>query len=183
MASTGGSSEPWDFPDFDADVAMLSSEDTLIDRAEDDDFLVMDDDDANNPSLGFLEDQGNRRESLPALYNLAPRSPSPSRSHTSAHEISPDQESQGRAHITDPCQLQVQYKRTLRKLAKSIRQSDATRSQIKRQKRLSASLSDSEDDCDFFTSRRCMELEKSRKQLLKLIAMQATCSDDKTASV
>lgn len=163
---------------------MLSSEDALIDGVEDDDFLVrMDDDDSNNASLGFLEDQGNRCESLPALYD-PPRSPSPSRSHTSAHEITPEQQEQGKVHLQNPGELQVQYKRTLKKLAKSIRQSDATRSQIKRQKRLaSASLSDSEDDCDFFTSRRCMELEKSRKQLLKLIAMQAACNDDKTSSV
>jgi hypothetical protein len=77
-------------------------------------------------------------------------------------------------------ELQRQYQHTLRKLAKSMRRSDATRSIVKRQKALhfkemSVAMRGRGGDpsamavANFFQSERCKELEETRRQLLRFI--------------
>jgi hypothetical protein len=67
-----------------------------------------------------------------------------------------------------------QHQNTPKKLAKSMRRSNASRSVIKHQRERASILSiDSDDETDFFTSPRRKQLEQSRKGLFCLISRAA----------
>jgi hypothetical protein len=66
-------------------------------------------------------------------------------------------------------ELQLEYLRTLKKLTKSMRRSDETRSIVKRQR-----LSDSDGSSNFFQTSRWSELELSRQKIAKLIHHEST---------
>lgn len=71
--------------------------------------------------------------------------------------------------------LQEKYRQSIRKLAKSMRQSDATRSMIQRQKRQYSCVLEEAADLEssaFFSSNRFMELEASRRKVLKTIVQK-----------
>jgi hypothetical protein len=89
--------------------------------------------------------------------------------------VTPEPQPEGAVTSTAPsptpfpsaAELQRQYQHTLRKLAKSMRRSDATRSIVKRQKPLH--FKEMSAAMNFFHSERCKELEDSRRQLLRFI--------------
>jgi hypothetical protein len=90
-----------------------------------------------------------------------------------SHPITPDQKNLG-IQLPDLTELQMQYQTTLKKLANSMRQSDATRSVLKRQREFSPSLSfESDGETDYFSSPRCRQLEQSRKRLLCVVDRDA----------
>ena len=64
-------------------------------------------------------------------------------------------------------ELQLEYLRTLKKLAKSMRRSDETRSIVKRQR-------SSDNDENFFMTRRWSELEQDRNKISKIIHHDST---------
>jgi hypothetical protein len=75
--------------------------------------------------------------------------------------------------LPDMANLQLQYQRGLRRLSRSMRRSDQTRSIVKRQRSAysQASGGGGKDDArpDFFASSRFNEFEDSRKKLFSLI--------------
>jgi hypothetical protein len=125
----------------------------------------------SNASFGLnlsLDDP--RRNSLSTMSVMSdcdyssPRSPVPKnqRSFDYSNEVSPD--------LPGLTELQMQYQDTLKKLAKSMRRSDATRSVIKRQRKVTPSLSFESDNAkDFFASPNLQQLEQSRNDFLFLI--------------
>lgn len=186
--------------DFDeADVTFLENNNicpedlaapTILDEIDEELFSMPDLLPDSESSLGL------RAESLPNLY---PTSRSASLSMFQAHEADDDgsghftpkrpsrvtpepsptssSEEYRRSHGPSTTDLQRQYQLTLRKLAKSMRRSDATRSIVKRHKSWSykggpstvgpkGGYSD-----NFFESERCRELEASRKQMLRFISI------------
>ena len=112
-------------------------------------------------------------------------------SSSSPHRISPERSMS--CHSTDSSTaaaslLQVQYQDGLRKLAKSMRHSDMTRSVIKRQRIVAPSFSFTSSHSggsnnsqggaaqsmtqDFFLSHRCKELEDSRRKIFRMLSEQ-----------
>lgn len=139
------------------------------------------------------EDLGLRSERLPSLYNTSFCSRRNSLLSSSEHEggrshpaptkrsslVTPEPIQEDATATNPPSlpnleELQRQYQQTLRKLAKSMRRSDATRSIVKRQKPLNfkgalIAINSSRAESNFFQSERCKELEASRRQLLRFI--------------
>lgn len=121
-------------------------------------------------------------EELPSFYlqqrQMAARSPSPSYSYSYANQVTPDNSHHEKTMpLPDLGELQEQYNRTLKSLAKSMRRSDATRSVIKQQSRMlpTATYSFNSNDgstqsTDFFSSNKCRELEETRRQLFQVIS-------------
>lgn len=131
----------------------------------DDSFLSRDGDNERRNSLGI---------SSIVIPNERAQSPLPEQreSFNYTHEITPEKNKNEDADVNLPnvTDLQQQYQNTLKKLAKSMRRSDMTRSVIKRQRKVSPSLSfDSTNAPDFFASK---ELEQDRKHLFQLIHTQ-----------
>lgn len=166
-----------------SDSGLHNSSSTILDELDEEMFsstLQEDEDD---------EDLGLREERLPSLFNSAARRNSllsddldGDRSHPAPSKRSslvtpePPAEDSAAATFPDPHELQRQYQHTLRKLAKSMRRSDATRSIVKRQKSLTfKSVASAVREgrrasmYNFFQSERCKELEESRRQLLRFI--------------
>jgi hypothetical protein len=174
---------------FDGDAEMFNAS-TIVDQV-DSDFLTMEieipasnacfdlslDDDDNDDEDDDYRDPRSHISMCSIVsyndyeYNL-PHSPAPQRQQASfdfSSQITPDQKIE-EIQLPDSTELHMQYQNTLKKLAKSMRRSDATRSVIKRQRKFSPSLSfESDDETDFFTSPRCQQLEQSRKRLFRVI--------------
>lgn len=190
-----------DYLDFDeSDVAFLEevtsgatssppSDDsipnaTILDEIDDELF--------SSSLQGNDENLGLRRECLPNLYNSSSspsrrnsllstelekerNHPAPSKRSSLVTPEPPQDEAitNSPPSLPKPDELQRQYQQTLRKLAKSMRRSDATRSIVKRQKPLNFKAttlhSSSRAVSNFFQSERCKELEESRRQLLRFI--------------
>jgi hypothetical protein len=174
---------------FDGDVQMFNAS-TIVDQV-DSVFLTMeieipasnagfdlslDDDDEDDEDDDYHDPSSHISmysvvSDIDYEYNL-PQSPAPQREQASfdfSSQITPDQKYE-EIQLPDSTELHMQYQNTLKKLAKSMRRSDATRSVIKRQRRCSPSLSvESDDRTDYFTSPRCQELEQSRNRLFRII--------------
>jgi hypothetical protein len=176
-------SQRWAPMNFDGDVQM-SNASTILDQEEDSDFLIMEIEipaSANASVHLSLDDP--RRKSL-SMFNIIsdndyapPQSPAPQKQQAPfnfvSHRVTPHQKNE-EIQLPDSAELQMQYQNTIKKLAKSMRRSDATRSVIKRQRKFSPSLSfESDDETDFFTSPRCQQLEQSRKRLFRVINRDA----------
>jgi hypothetical protein len=173
--ATESYSKLWGPMNFDTD-AKMSKDATLVDHI-DCDFLTMEIEipsASSNASFGLdlsLDDP--RRNSLSMMSvisdcDYAPRrSPPPKkqRSFEVSNGVSPAAK---KKHVPLPglTELQMQYQTSLKKLAKSMQRSDATRSVIKRQRKVKPSLSfESNNSKDFFAGPRMQQLEKSRKLL------------------
>jgi hypothetical protein len=167
-----------------SDSALHNSSSTILDELDEEMFSSTLQGDDDDEALGLREERlpslfnssAARRNSL-LSYNLdnGDRShPAPSKRSSLVTPEPPSEDSA--ASFPNPHELQRQYQHTLRKLAKSMRRSDATRSIVKRQKPMTfkgvasavrqgrrASM------YNFFQSERCKELEESRRQLLRFI--------------
>lgn len=171
---------PMDFDDCDED--LMGGDTHNIVNEIDDDLFMLDDEDNIESSLGGLEDDGNVFETnkLPPIYNEAPRSPPPrvvsNNMAPAPAKVSPQSapvRGVRRAQSTplpQMTELQRQYQQTVKKLAKSMRQSDATRRIVQRQRSDDGSSFFVQDtSSDFFLSDRCRELEDDRKRLFRMI--------------
>jgi hypothetical protein len=131
----------------------------------------------NDDSLRLDDDLDDELNNIPfdlPEYTYPSRSCSPNncvQSYADSRVSRVTPESSDHVQLPDLTELQRQYQHTLHKLARSMRQSDATRSLIKRQKRmLSPTFSMPGRDEDFFTSDRCARLEESRRKLFNAIS-------------
>jgi hypothetical protein len=173
--ATESYSQLWGPMNFDTDAKMSNDDHVNCD------FLTMEIEipsASSNASFGLdlsLDDP--RRNSLSMMSvisdcDYAPRrSPPPKkqRSFEFSDEVSPDAKNE---HVPLPglTELQMQYQNSLKKLAKSMQRSDVTRSVIKRQRKVTPSLSFESDNAkDFFAGPRMQQLEQSRKRLLCVI--------------
>jgi hypothetical protein len=141
-------------------------------EGENDDLHDFDDDDDLSLSREYIK-AANRGSSsrnincstppLPVGHNVASRQVSPEPAPreiviTAAHQ---------QALSTSP--IEYKYREGLKKLAKSMKHSDLTRSVIKRQSKYSYRGSSSSAKKDFFLSSRCEEVEDCRRQILGMI--------------
>ena len=177
--------------------SLSGTENMLLDSATDtkhmmdhvdDDFLMMMDDE-HCEDLPSINGELNRKDDMnqePKDASLTdydkdqvspPQSPIPNEiniiSHNDAARITPEQTGSTIHRPDEAYRLQLQYKRTVKKLAKSMRRSDATRTIVKRQ-RSSMSLHSGlrpDDDIseDFFAGDRYAQVEHSRRSLFQLL--------------
>jgi hypothetical protein len=167
--------------DFEADILTPSYAKGVIDSVDADVFLMEIEIPMSSSTEGSsyfdTYDDFSRRNSLGMTcvklpeYNYdPPHSPCREQRESYASEVTPEQAKSDYVKLPTLAQLKIQYDETLKKLAKSMRRSDVTRSVIKRQRKVLPSLSfDSATAPDFFTGPRFEELEKERKRLLRLI--------------
>jgi hypothetical protein len=107
-------------------------------------------------------------------HGLVPRTPSPHQSSMlfddEAHQITPEKRKRCEVSVPVMTELQLQYQRTLKKLALSMQRSDETRSIVKRQRLCSstASIYDDEEN-DFFSSPQAKAIEEARTRLYESI--------------
>ena len=158
---------PWDVMDLESGSSML-------DDVADDGFLLQftsgGSSEASDVTLGLSdESESEHQEELPSLYKERSYSPDPEEDIEESRRVTPDSSESSEAKkmrkkSTTHC-IKRQYRHSFKKLAKSMRQSDATRSMIKRQKRLLK-----EDKDNFFSSPRCFELEAARRKLFNILA-------------
>jgi len=141
----------------------------------DEDFganFAVDDDDMDSFLPGLYEDEADseERQGPPAPPTVVSSSPDqemvstiPVMCGSSEETASPESLFQQKHQPKSPCQieLELEYQRSLKKLANSMRRSDNSRSIVKRQR-------SSEAKENFFQSPRCEELERSRQQMLHL---------------
>jgi hypothetical protein len=200
-----------DLDDLDADDELFMMVGTTQDYGEDttsiteDGFMEEQREVPPPPSSPLPEQQVSssdfRRAGLKRSDNTSSTSPSPVSSSAAPftplthrqsssmppHRVSPERSMS--CHSTDSSisALQVQYQDGLRKLAKSMRHSDMTRSVIKRQRIVAPTLSftsshsrDSNSHAgtqsltqDFFLSPRCKELEDSRRKIFRMLSEQS----------
>jgi hypothetical protein len=165
-----------------SDSGLHNSSSTILDELDEEMFSSTLQGDDDDEALGL------REERLPSIFNSAARRnslllddldgnrshPAPSKRSSLVTPEPPAEESA--AAFPNPHELQRQYQHTLRKLAKSMRRSDATRSIVKRQKPMTfKSVASAMREgrrasmYNFFQSERCKELEESRRQLLRFI--------------
>lgn len=112
--------------------------------------------------------------------DFTPRTPSPPRCRSfvancmgnDISHVTPEKATSDCVYLPDMTELQMQYQRTLRKLATSMRRSDETRCIIKRQ-RVSSSCGRF-DESDFFASPREKAMEESRRKLYDMIRQGTT---------
>jgi hypothetical protein len=119
-----------------------------------------------------------RRNSLSTFSMIStndyapPQSPGQEKQQASfdfSGQITPDQKNE-EIQLPDLTELQMQYQNTLKKLGKSMRRSDVTRSVFKRQRKFSPSLSfESDDETDYLANPRWQQLEQSQKGLFCVI--------------
>lgn len=173
-------SQLWGPVKFDTDAKMSNSA-TIVNHI-DSDFLTMEIEvpsTSSNASFGLdfsLDDP--RRNSLSTMSVISdcdyasPRSPPPKkqRSFDFSNDVSTDAKNNEHVPLPGLTELQVQYQNSLKKLAKSMQRSDATRSVIHHQRKATPSLSFESDNVrDFFAGPRLQQLEQSRKRLLCVI--------------
>jgi hypothetical protein len=176
--ATESYSQLWGPMNFDAD-AKIYNDVNIVDHV-DCDFLTMEIEipaASSNASFGLdLDDP--RRNSLSMMSvisdcDYAPRrshNPKKQRSFEFSYEVSPDAKRNEHVPLPGLTELQMQYQNSLKKLAKSMQRSDVTRSVIKRQRKVTPSLSFESDNAkDFFAGPRMQQLEQSRKRLLCVI--------------
>ena len=178
-----------DQPRESSQFMAFSDGDQNMDLEEDDFLMIMDDmeepsvaDDNNFDHLQTQQEVTNVE--LPPLYQQdqnkqsPPQSPIPNEinvyGRNDIHHVTPEQQANSPLRLPDAAELQLQYKRTLKKLAKSMRRSDATRNMVKRQRSASYSVGSafsSDDDLseDFFCGTRAAQMEQSRRKLMQLI--------------
>jgi hypothetical protein len=164
-------------------LLMGSSPDLINDEMDDDVLSTIDDIDAfhlyrqHDQAEDSEDEMGFPQERSPSPFT-PPHSPVPNEisifSDTSVHRISP-QQTTNPVLTSSCCELQLQYKRTIKSLTKSMRRSDQTRTIVKRQRSsfsIGSALSSSDDEPseDFFYSDRCAQVEDSRRHLLRLLA-------------
>ena len=172
------------------DMLLDNSPDTnhMIDQVDDDFLMMMDDEHCSEdlPSMNVDLKRKNDINQEPKDASVTdyhkdhvspPHSPIPNEinilSQNDAARVTPEQTG-STIHCPDEAyKLQLQYKRTLKKLAKSMRRSDATRTIVKRQRSsmsIHSGLSSDEDlSEDFFVGDRCAQVEQSRKSLFQLL--------------
>lgn len=122
----------------------------------------------NLPSSFGGEDGTDYGEEEEDKAEEAPRTPSPKPARkvvqNKAHEITPELCSQPKVKLPDTTELELQYRRTLKRLSKSMRRTDETRGIVKRQR-----LSKTDRHCNFFQSSKAKVMEESRQKLYRLI--------------
>jgi hypothetical protein len=134
---------------------------------------------SSNPSFGLdVSVDDPRRNSLSMMsvisdcdyhLSLSPGPKKKQRSFDFCNEVLSDSKID-HAPLPGVTELEKHYQDTLKKLAKSMQRSDLTRDVIKRQRKVTPSLSfESANREDFFASPRLKESEQSRKRLLNLI--------------
>jgi hypothetical protein len=171
--ATESYSHLWGPVNFDTDTKM-SNIAAIADQV-DCNFLTMEIEVPSADASFDLSLDDTRRNSLSMMSVISdcdyasPRSPAPKkqqRSYDFCSEVSPEMKDE---HVPLPglTELQMQYQDTLKKLAKSMRRSDVSRSVIKRQRKVTPSLSFESDSAkDFFAGPRLQQFEQSRKRLL-----------------
>jgi hypothetical protein len=175
--ATESYSQLWGPMNFDMDGKM--SNDATFVGHDDCDFLTMEIEipsASSNASFGldFSLDAPRRNSMMSVISDCdytPRRSPPPKkqRSFEFSNEVSPDAKNE-HAPLPGLTELQMQYQNSLKKLAKSMQRSDVTRSVIKRQRKVTPSLSFESDNAkDFFAGPRMQQLEQSRKRLLCVI--------------
>jgi hypothetical protein len=153
-------------------------------------FLTLDDDlelqdepdlsqlDADNDcweTMNSEDDElvGPELQTLPSWlhYGSAPRTPSPHDTafEDAAHQITPEKRKRSEIDIPEMTELQLQYHRTLKKLALSMQRSDETRLIVKRQRLCSSTSMIYEDENDFFSSPQAKAIAEARKKLFESI--------------
>jgi hypothetical protein len=157
--------------------AQMTNASTILDPEMDSDFLMME---IEIPAPANASFDPSLNDSMLSMISdddyASPQSPAPEEQQASFYflrQITPDQKNE-EIQLPDLTDLQMQYQNTLKKLGKSMRRSDVTRSVIKRQRKFSPSLSfESDDETDFFASPRWQQLEQSRKRLFCVINRDA----------
>jgi hypothetical protein len=179
--ATDSYSHLWGPVNFDMD-AQMSNAAAMVEV--DCDFLTMEIEvpsGSSNESFGHELSLDDRRNSLsmmsvisdcdyaPSQSNVPERQPS----YDFSSEVAPAEKNED-VPLPGLTELEKHYQETFKKLAKSMRRSDETRDVIKRQRKVSPSLSfDSFNAPDFFASPRLKQSEQSRKRLLTLINKDA----------
>jgi hypothetical protein len=177
-----------------SDILLDLGGKTALDVVGSDDFLTLDVDldlDDDEPNLCELssdnscwetmnnEDDelvGPELQTLPSFFHhgIMPRTPSPHRRSTpcddETHQITPEKRKRCEVSVPDMTELQIQYQRTLKKLALSMQRSDETRSIVKQQRLCSstAMIYDDEEN-NFFSSPQAKAIEEARKRLFESI--------------
>lgn len=143
-----------------ADLCELSAYDACWET------MSREDDDLVGPEL----------QTLPSCFHhgAAPRTPSPQQKgmlfDDEAHQITPEKRKRREIDIPEMTELQLQYQRTLKKLAVSMQRSDETRLIVKRQRMCSSTtLICEEEENDFFSSPQAKAIEEARKKLYESI--------------
>lgn len=153
---------PWDVMDLgEYGSTSLDADGFLLE------FPAHSNDEPSDVTLGLSDvSESDHQEELPCFFSERVSSPVADETFPDQHRVSPDSAKSSRAKKNPSQCIKRKYNHSFRKLVKSMRESDATRSMIKRQKRL---LKDDDDD-NFFASPRCSELEDSRRKLFKMLS-------------